>query len=150
MQPRRHEGTRSFAPGSSFVSSCLRGALLMVACAVPLAAQQPTFRSTTRLIVQTVTVKDKDGRPVEGLTAKDFVVTEDGEPQTISFVDFQRLDTGPITGAPSQSPAAPAESRPAAQAPEGRIAAPARPGELQYRGRRLLVLYFDVSAMPPT
>ena len=64
-------------------------------------AQQPAagdaagadVRSTTRLIVQTVTVKDKDGKPIEGLTAKDFVVTEDGEPQTISFVEFQRLPT---------------------------------------------------------
>jgi hypothetical protein len=36
------------------------------------AQQQPaaTFRSTTRLIVQTVTVKDKDGNPIEGLTTK--------------------------------------------------------------------------------
>ena len=51
----------------------------------------PTFRSGTRLIVQTVSVKDKDGKPIEGLTARDFTVTEDGEPQTISFVEFQRL-----------------------------------------------------------
>src|SRR5947209_420708 len=58
------------------------------------AAQQltpPTFRASTRLIVEAVTVKDKDGRVVEGLTAKDFVVVEDGEPQTISFVEYQRL-----------------------------------------------------------
>ena len=40
--------------------------------------QQPVFRSTTRLIVQTVTVKDKEGKVIEGLTAKDFSVTEDG------------------------------------------------------------------------
>ena len=50
-----------------------------------------TFRSSTRLIVQTVTVKDKDGKPIEGLTAKDFIVTEDGEPQEIAFVEYQRL-----------------------------------------------------------
>ena len=40
------------------------------------------LRTTTRLIVQTVTVKDKDGKVIEGLTAKDFTVTEDGQPQT--------------------------------------------------------------------
>src|SRR3977135_4313939 len=75
-------------------------ALSALWCA-PLPAQQPppaptppvpTFRSGTRLIVQTVTVKDKDGKPIEGLTAKDFTVTEDGEPQTIRFVEFQRLE----------------------------------------------------------
>src|SRR4029450_165306 len=53
--------------------------------------QQPVFRTTTRLIVQTVTVKDKDGKVVEGLTAKDFTVTEDGQPQDIAFVEFQRM-----------------------------------------------------------
>ena len=57
----------------------------------PRASSGPTFRSGTRLIVETVSVKDKDGKPIEGLTAKDFTVTEDGEPQTISFVEFQRL-----------------------------------------------------------
>src|SRR5712692_1478002 len=36
------------------------------------AQPQPTFRSGTRLMVQTVTVKDKEGRSIEGLTSKDF------------------------------------------------------------------------------
>src|SRR5215470_11626974 len=54
-------------------------------------AQTPTFRTTTRLIVRTGTVKDKNGNPIEGLTAKDFIVTEDGEPQTIAFVEYQKL-----------------------------------------------------------
>ncbi|HEY6509355.1 MAG TPA: hypothetical protein VIY56_15150, partial [Vicinamibacterales bacterium] len=58
---------------------------LVTACvtvaAVAVSAQQPppTFRSGTRLVVQTVTVKDRNGNPVEGLTARDFVVTEDGQ-----------------------------------------------------------------------
>ena len=42
------------------------------------AGQAPaaTFRSTTRLIVQTVSVKDKEGKPIEGLTAKDFAAED--------------------------------------------------------------------------
>src|SRR5580693_5912026 len=59
----------------------------------PPAQSGATFRAATRLIVQTVSVKDKDGRPIEGLTSKDFTVTEDGEPQMVSFVEFQRLPT---------------------------------------------------------
>jgi VWFA-related protein len=111
-------------------------------------AQQPVFRSGARLIVQTVSVKDKDGRAVEGLTPADFVVVEDNEPQTISFVEYQRL------------PDRPAEARAAAPAPrfpaavsvpsptQGQIAIPP-PGDTRHRDRRLLVLYFDLTAMPP-
>jgi VWFA-related protein len=114
-----------------------------------LSAQQPappTFRSGTRLIVQTVTVKDKDGRPVEGLTAKDFTVLEDGEPQTISFVEFQRL---PDHRTESAMPAAgPPAAPPASPLTQGQIVTPP-PGDGRYRDRRLLVLYFDLTAMPP-
>ena len=37
-------------------------------------------------------MRNPDGTPVEGLTADDFVVTEDNEPQDIAFVEYQRLD----------------------------------------------------------
>ena len=88
------------------------------------AAATPTFRTTTRLIVQTVTVKDKDGKPIEGLTAKDFVVTEDGEPQTISFVEFQRLPpprgTGSVSVGEATPDAAPARRCRGAAAPRRR------------------------------
>ena len=118
--------------------------------------QQPVFRTTTRLIVQTVTVKDKDGKVIEGLTAKDFSVTEDGQPQDIAFVEFQRMQ-GP---APARAPAAAAARAQAAPDPRRRrrnqveratvtqIAAPP-PGDIRYQDRRLLVFYFDGSAMSP-
>ena len=61
----------------------------------PQPQQPPVFRSSTRLIVNTVVVRDKDGRVIEGLTAKDFVVTEDNQPQEIAFVEFQRLEPAP-------------------------------------------------------
>ena len=114
-------------------------------------AQQPAppiFRSGTRLMVQTVSVKDKEGRPVEGLTTNDFVVSEDGEPQTVSFVEYQRLPDRPADA----RAASPAPREPAAvSAPsptQGQIVVPP-PGDTRYRDRRLLVLYFDLTAMPP-
>jgi VWFA-related protein len=118
-------------------------------------AQQPTFRTTTRLVVQTVTVKDRDGNAVEGLTARDFTITEDGQPQEIAFVEFQRLASVPdpaVAATPAPAPAAPplpprdaADVTPTTQT---EISASA-PGDIRYRDRRLLVLYFDASAMPP-
>ena len=114
---------------------------------------QPIFRSSTRLIVQTVTVKDKDGQPIEGLTAKDFVVTEDGEPQDIAFVEFQRL--GHRAGAACRRPT---PRRPRPRPPRRRaggrrrhaaaVSPPPAAGDTEYRDRRLLILYFDLSAMP--
>ncbi len=54
------------------------------------------FTSSTQLLVATVIVKDKAGNPVEGLTAKDFIITEDGKPQTVAFCEYQKLvDPGP-------------------------------------------------------
>ena len=150
--------------------------LATILAAAGSAGQQPTFRTSTRLIVQTVSVKGKDGRPIEGLAAKDFVVTEDGDPQTISFVEFQRLQetpdplpaaTSPVTGAASNTnnvnPGSNANSGSASGASAGnaarngapttqaQIATPS-PGDVrgaEYRDRRLLILYFDLTAMPP-
>src|SRR5437762_7928902 len=62
----------------------------------PQQAQQPqqpfTLQINTQLVVETVVVKDKDGKDITGLTDKDFVITEDNVPQTISVFEFQKLD----------------------------------------------------------
>jgi len=126
----------------------------------PTGAQQqpPTFRAATRLVVQTVSVKDKDGKPIEGLTAADFVITEDNEPQEVSFVEYQKLDVAatdfpsvvptpqplrvPTVQQQQQQPQADAASAPQTQTP------PAG-SEIKFRDRRLIVLYFDVSNMGP-
>ena len=112
--------------------------------------QQPAavFKGSTRLVVQNVSVKDKAGQPIEGLTAKDFVVFEDNQRQEIAFVEFQRIANDPIVDAPE--PAA----DPARDAAAGvqrvinvEIAKPPA-GSIKYQNRRLIVLYFDQSSMP--
>jgi VWFA-related protein len=99
-------------------------------------APQQRIRSSVQLIVQTVTVLDGQGRPIEGLSAKDFVVTEDDQPQTVAFVDYQRFDTTALPAV--QSPARPIES----------VDVPSTQGQSRYSGRRLLVLYIDLYNMP--
>lgn len=57
-------------------------------------AQQPTseedrpVKITTNLVQLDVQVLDRNGKPVEGLTAADFEVLQDGTPQQISTVTF--------------------------------------------------------------
>ncbi|HLH08709.1 MAG TPA: VWA domain-containing protein [Terriglobales bacterium] len=44
----------------------------------------PTFHASTRLVLVDVVVTDKSGKPVRGLTEKDFTILQDGKPQPIS------------------------------------------------------------------
>ena len=124
----------------------------LIAPAALLAQQQPpqpppTFRSGVHLIVQTVSVNDRNGKPIEGLTTKDFVVTENGVPQEIAFLEYQRLDDTPAAAVSvtATEPAAPPTT--VAPVTQPGVTVP-RPGDVRYRGRRLLILYFDLFNMP--
>ncbi len=102
-----------------------------------------TFSTSSQLVVETVNVKDKSGKPVEGLTAKDFTVTEDGAEQSIRLFEYQK-----VSDVAEPEPPIPAVAQPLKKLPEAQITAE-KPGDLRYQDRRLLVLYFDMTAMPP-
>ena len=53
-------------------------------------AQQPVFRAQTDLVTVGVTVRDRAGSPVSDLDQADFMVTEDGRAQTVTY--FARGD----------------------------------------------------------
>jgi VWFA-related protein len=117
----------------------------------PTGQAQPIFRSNTRLIVQTVSVKDQEGKPIEGLTAKDFIVTEEGEPQDIAFVEYQRLSGTTTPAAPPVQAAQPLTAATLADVPASTqvgIATPP-PGDARFRDRRLLIFYFDLANTSP-
>lgn len=111
------------------------------------------FGTSVQLVVVDVTVKDKSGKPIEDLAQKDFTITEDGKPQEIKFFKFQRLEEE-ILPEPTLAPRPPAvlaEEKPAAPAVKSLTAnqiAPAKPGEVKYQDRRLMVLFFDMTSMP--
>jgi VWFA-related protein len=104
------------------------------------------FTSNSQLVIEIVTVKDKSGKPVEGLTAKDFIITEDGKPQTVSFCEYQQLRDTPEPA--PEAPVNPDAPKPKVDPVIQSQIAPERPGDIRYKDRRLIGLYFDMSAMP--
>jgi VWFA-related protein len=104
-----------------------------------------TIKVSTELVVEAVVVRDNKGNPVPGLSLKDFTLTEDGVPQKIRFCEHQELPNGP-----SAEPTAP--SQPAKVTIYDRLArtriTPEVAGNIRYKDRRLLTLYFDMTAMP--
>src|ERR1017187_5157528 len=129
----------------------------------PRAAQTPPpaapkggfkFATTTQLVVVDVTVKDKSGNPIKGLKPADFNITEDGKKQDIKIFTYQELEETatapepvPAGKAPTPAPAPKAPDAPAAPAAPAAPGvksvtsnqiAPAKPGEVKYKDRRLL------------
>ena len=109
------------------------------------ATEATKFSITSTLVIETVNVKDKSGKAIEGLTAKDFTITEDNVPQTIKFFEFQKLeeivkDSPPPVPVVNMPPPVPKLTR--------TQIAPEAPGDVRYRDRRLIGLYFDLTSMP--
>lgn len=65
--------------------------------AAPAGGQTPaaTFQTQTRAVEVDVVVLDSRGEPVKGLRKEDFVLMEDGSPQTATFFEEHPTKTGP-------------------------------------------------------
>jgi VWFA-related protein len=99
-----------------------------------LPAQQPSqvFRGTVDLVTLDVTVVDRDGKPVKGLTPDDFVVTLNGERREVRVLDY--LEFGGLSDLTSE---------PSAQVSNQKSPATQRRG-----GRVILLVVDDLSAKP--
>ena len=117
----------------------------------------PRFESSAGVTIVSVdvVVRDSSGNVVRGLTAKDFVVSEDGKPQKVETFSFQEITTtapgasdiqlldgledkvrAEAARAVSATPAATEPAAPTADAPS-------------LLNRRMLAIVFDVSSMQP-
>jgi VWFA-related protein len=108
--------------------------------------QSFTLKVQSNLVVEAVEVKDKQGKFIHGLTAKDFVLTEDGVPQTIRYCEHQDLaeTAKPLPAMTSATENVTIYNRLAREA-----IAPETLDNERYKNRRLLALYFDMTALPP-
>ena len=72
-------------------------------------AQTPTLtiHETVRRVIVDVMVRDANGKPVHGLTADDFSITEDKEPQRVLSFDVYDFDKPSISRRPNAPPLPP-------------------------------------------
>src|ERR1035438_6821654 len=114
-----------------------------------LPAQQPadyTFRVQTDLVLVNVTVRDKNGNLIRGLKPEDFTILEDNKPQKVVSSDVENID------AVANQDVAQTNLLPGPPTAEGSAAGAATSASgsaNQFKDRRLIVLFFDLSAMEP-
>ena len=100
------------------------------------------IRVTSDLVLTNVVVRDKQGNLVRGLAQGVFSIFEDGKQQRISSFDFENVDALATAG-----PAGPTVSGTAV--PTKIIGNNAPVNKEDLKNHRLIVLFFDFSAMEP-
>ncbi|MGA1988246.1 MAG: VWA domain-containing protein, partial [Candidatus Sulfotelmatobacter sp.] len=136
---------------SRWASRILATSLQFALVCSSLPAQQATdytFRVQSELVLVNVTVRDKNGHFVRGLKPQDFTILEDNKPQKVDSFDVEDVDAV-ATQDVAQAKALPSPlSQPASPAGAAPPAAGAQ-NQNQFKDRRVIVLFFDLSAMEP-
>jgi VWFA-related protein len=124
---------------------------LLLQTAAPVIAQQSgqaggnesRIEVTTELVLVNVVAHDKKGNLVRDLKKGDFTLFEDGKKQEISTFDFESVDELQTAG--------PAETTVSGVAGAGTLLRSGKQAaaSLDARDRRLILLFFDFSAMDP-
>src|ERR1700728_4799102 len=97
------------------------------------------------LVLVNVTVRDKNGKFVPGFKPENFTILEDNKPQKIVSFDVENVDAVPasnVAQAKALSDAPTGATTPATADTSAQAAS-----QLQFKDRRLIVLFFDLSAM---
>ncbi len=119
----------------------LQGLLPLLAWGIPQAAQGGRIKVTSELVLVNVVVRDKQGNLVRDLKKEDFTLFEDGKKQEISSFDFEKVDELVTAGA--------AEATASGAVGQGTLLKPAGNPVIDARDRRLILMFFDFSAMEP-
>src|SRR6202158_4020892 len=133
------------------IFSIFTAAGLLLQAAAPVIAQQSgqtgrneaRIQVTSELVLVNVVAHDKKGNLVRDLKKGDFTLLEDGKKQEISTFDFEK-GAEPATAGAAEATVSGAAG-PGTLLRSGEQAAPS----LDARDRRLILLFFDFSAMEP-
>src|SRR5271157_589185 len=105
-----------------------------------------TFKAKSELVLVNVSVRDKNGNPVQDLKPEDFTVLEDNKPQKVATFDIENTQNAPqvptndvsLLSTPAKTAARAATMTSTSGQPDEAI-----------KDRRLIILFFDLSAMQP-
>ncbi len=109
-----------------------------------------TFKAESELVLVNVSVRDSHGNLVRDLKPEDFTIYEDNKPQKVASFDIENTESvaatpqqeqqqvNLLTGNPKKNRATVANPNPSPSAEEQAI-----------KDRRLIILFFDLSAMQP-
>jgi VWFA-related protein len=117
----------------------------------PQQAQQPqaparppgVMKVTTEIVLVNVVARDKHGNLIKDLKKDDFTLYEDGKKQDIASFDFEKVDEMVMAGAAGTTVTGTAD------AVKGGLLNKNVPKSLNARDRRLMLMFFDFSAMEP-
>src|ERR1700689_4126382 len=99
------------------------------------------LRTSSDLVRIDVEVTDKSGKPIKGLRADQFVVTDNGKRQDISSFSYADIESIEAAGAEDAKPIVVPVDNDGPNAPSAEAISD------QLRDRRLIVLFFDITSM---
>jgi VWFA-related protein len=99
------------------------------------------LKVSTEIVLVNVVARDKHGNLIRDLKKEDFTVLEDGKKQDLDSFDFEKVDEMVMAGA--------AGTTVTGSAGEGGLLNSKVQKSLDARDRRLMLMFFDFSAMQP-
>src|SRR6202451_4339654 len=99
------------------------------------------LRSSSDLVRIDVEVTDKSGKPIKGLTANQFTITDEGRPPAITSFSFADIEAIETATADDSKPIVVAVDNDGPNSPSADAISDA------LRDRRLIVLFFDLTSM---
>jgi len=98
-------------------------------------------RVSTEIVLVNVVARDKHGNLIKDLKREDFTVYEDGKKQGLASFDFEKVDEMAMAGAAGTTVTGTAD--------KGGLLNSKVQKSLDARDRRLMLMFFDFSAMEP-
>ena len=130
--PRQRTGNDAGAPSNSADQT-------PGASAPPSPSTQSVLRSSSDLVRIDVEVTDRSGKPIKGLKADQFSLTDDGQAQKVSIFSYEDIE--------AVETASDSDSKPIVVAVDSPTDAVAQAAGDQVRDRRMMVLFFDLTSL---